>query len=393
MEQSIYTLFSKYLEDRCSEQEIMLLLKYFKISEDDSALKQLILAELSRKEILDSNLPDVDQRLDLIYTNVESYIKQKAKSNVRAIRLWTRVAVAAVIALTISVGGYLYLSNLKQTFEQTPIYANEIAPGKNTATLILSNGKKIILSGAINGKLTSDAGVSIAKTDDGQITYEIKDIETASNKINTLSTARGETYQVRLPDGTTVTLNAASSLKYPVSFTSLKLRKVELTGEAYFEVAKDKTHPFVVKTNGQEVEVLGTHFNINAYSDEANIKTTLLEGSVRVSGNDQQVVLQPNQQAVFSNDIQVKNVDVENEIAWKSGDFVFDSDDLESIMRKISRWYNVDVLYDEKPDKKMHFGGIVSRGKNISAVLKIMESTGQVSFKVQGRKITVMKTK
>ncbi|UKJ06764.1 FecR family protein [Solitalea lacus] len=389
MEQSLYSLFNKYLEDRCSEQEILVLLKHFKVSEDEAVLKQLILAELSQEEILDSDLPDVDLRLDVIYANVKSHIKQNNQSNVRTIRLWPRISVAAAIALAVTVGGYIYFNNLKQPFEQPQpsLYANDIAPGKNTATLILTNGKKIILSDAVKGELAKEAGISISKTADGQIVYEVKDIASSSNELNTLSTARGETYSVRLPDGTNVTLNAASSLKYPVSFASLKTRKVELTGEAYFEVAKDKKHPFVVTTNNQEVEVLGTHFNINAYGDEANIKTTLLEGRVRVSGNNKQVVLQPNQQAVFSNDIQVKNVDAEGQIAWKKGEFNFQNNDLKTIMRQLERWYSIEVKYQGNFDK-YSFGGSTFRNENLSEVLKVLELSG-IKFKAEGKTITV----
>jgi ferric-dicitrate binding protein FerR (iron transport regulator) len=166
---------------------------------------------------------------------------------------------------------------------------------------------------------------------------------------------------------------------------------VEINGEGYFEIVHDKQKPFKVKKEEMEITVLGTHFNVNAYEDESDIKVTLLEGSVKVANDKIVKTIKPGEQAEIKEGIEInKEINMEEVMAWKNGDFVFDGDDLESIMRKISRWYGVDVIYDAKPDKKIHFGGIVSRRKNISAVLKIMQSTGQVNFKVQGRKITVI---
>lgn len=189
-------------------------------------------------------------------------------------------------------------------------------------------------------------------------------------------------------------LNAASSLRYPTKFAG-NIRKVELTGEGYFEVAKVHI-PFVVKTLGQEVEVLGTHFNINSYKDEDDIKTTLLEGSVRVtpSGthkNNHSMLLKPGEQSQLNeHDMKVKTVDAEAIVAWKNGDFVFKGDDFRSIMNKVARWYDVEVVYKGDFDN-LKFGGYISRSKDISAVLNIMQSTGKVRFTVAGKKITVLK--
>ncbi|MNL25661.1 fec operon regulator FecR [compost metagenome] len=232
----------------------------------------------------------------------------------------------------------------------------------------------------------------ISKTDDGQLVYDIIDNGVESSRINTLSTSNGETYKVRLPDHSEVWLNAASTLKFPASFSSSKIRKVELIGEGYFEIAKDKSKPFIVKTAQQEVEVLGTHFNINSYLEEASVKTTLIEGRIKISGKSSSRILRPGQQSTFSGkgDILLTDADVDAAIAWKNNQFMFDSENIQVIMRMIARWYNVDIEYvGEISDEK--FGGGVSRFDDVSKVLKSLESTNKVHFKIEGKKILVSK--
>lgn len=233
--------------------------------------------------------------------------------------------------------------------------------------------------------------MSITKTANGQVVYTIADNnEAEANQFNTLSTAKGETYKVNLPDGTQVWLNAASSLTYPARFTSTN-RKVTLTGEGYFEVAKDKAHPFIVGTDKQDVTVLGTHFNINAYTNESATKTTLLEGSVKVTADNQQQIIKPGQQAALRNGgIKVLEIDTELATAWKNNKFIFDGDDIQYIMRMVERWYNVEIVYDTYTANEKFYGG-VSRYENVSEVLKSLESTGKIHFKVEGRKIFVRK--
>ncbi len=305
-----------------------------------------------------------------------------------AVKLWPRIAAAAAILIVLS-AGYLFL-NTSKVYQNLHTKNNDIPPGKNSATLVLSNGRRIFLSDAVKGHIADESGVSITRTADKQVVYTVKDSGIHGHEVpdmNTLSTANGQQYQVRLPDSTRVWLNAASSLKYPVSFASLKERRVELIGEGYFEVKKDKAHPFIVKTTKQEVKVLGTHFNINSYADEPT-KTTLLEGSVQVNGY---VVIKPGEQATGQGtEIKVTEADTEEALAWRNGDFIFKEEPLESIMRKVSRWYNVEVIFAEDATKNIKLGGFVSRSKNISAVLKMMELTKRVQFKVEGRKIIVL---
>lgn len=307
-------------------------------------------------------------------------------------KLWPRLIAAASIVIVIAAGGFYFYKNYDAT---NPIVnsQHDIAPGGNKAFLTLSNGKRITLTDAKTGELAEQSGVKITKAADGQLIYTVSSVSNQSNKINaynTIETPRGGTYQVRLPDGTKVWLNAASTIKYPVSFSSRQARRVLLlSGEAYFEVSKDKKHPFIVQTDQQEVKVLGTHFNINNYKDESSVKTTLLEGSIIVNN---QVILKPGEQATNNtNNISIKTVDINAAVDWKNNDFILDGESFGSIMRKISRWYDVQIIYDHPSPETIQLGGWISRNSNISAILKRMESTGKVHFKVQGRRVTITK--
>lgn len=304
---------------------------------------------------------------------------------------WPRIVAAASIVIVVGLGFYFYQSHFKN--DRQTDYANDIAPGKNKATLTLANGEKILINEANAGNIANQSGVLISKTADGQIIYKISNLQSGKLEYNTLTTTRGEQARVLLPDGSLVFLNAASSLKYPTSFSSLKDRRVELSGEGYFEISKDKTHPFIVKTAKQEVEVLGTHFNINAYTDEPAVKTTLLEGSIKLSTIDAWKILKPNEQAMLKdNGIEIQQVDTEEFIAWKNDEFLFKNDDFRTNMRKIARWYDVQVVYEANAPEDFRFGGFLSRSRNLSAVLRLMEKTGIVHFRISDRKVYVSKS-
>jgi ferric-dicitrate binding protein FerR (iron transport regulator) len=261
----------------------------------------------------------------------------------------------------------------------------------------LANGQKISLTDAQKGQIIQQKGVQISKTADGQVVYTAAtDSKESSGAIavaqyNTMETPRGGQFQLFLPDGTRVWLNAASSLKYPVDLGSAGERRVELSGEAYFEVAHNKDRPFRVITNRQVVEVLGTHFNVSAYNDEPNTKTTLLEGSVKVTGGDKSAMLKPGQEVSLTDHFKVSDVDTEEAVAWKNGYFRFDDERLETVMRKVSRWYNVDVVYRDNDVKDDLFAAVTTRFANISTLLKIMEQTGDASFSIEGSKIIISK--
>jgi len=307
-------------------------------------------------------------------------------------RLWYKVAVAAaVVAMIAGAGMYLYRQDHK-TGAALTAKTNDVAPGKQGATLTLAGGRKIRLADAADGELASEAGVRISKNSKGQLVYEIQQTSSDADRVNTLSTVKGETYQLRLPDGSMVWLNSASSLTYPAALLKDGKRRVTLQGEGYFSVAKDKAHPFVVEARGQQVEVLGTEFNINSYADEPAIRTTLLEGSVKVGTAAAHRVLKPGEQSRAGADggLSVQEIDTELAVAWKNNQFIFDNDNIEYIMRMLSRWYNVEVVYQGSvPTKK--FGGAVSRFDHISSVLKILEMTGGAQFKIEGRTVYVSK--
>jgi transmembrane sensor len=337
---------------------------------------------------------------DALLERVISVDKRRQKRSV-TFPLVRWVAAAAVL-ITVGIGAWFYFSN-QGVDRATSQYANDVPPGGNDAVLTLADGSKISLTDADEGELLETSGVRIIKAADGQLVYSI-DPAILKNQhtitFNTITTPRGGQYQVNLPDGTKVWLNAASSLKFPTTFTKLKERKVELSGEAYFEVSRNKQQPFkVISTiansyRAQEIEVLGTHFNISAYDDEPDTKTTLLEGSVNVSGRrgttSASMMLIPGQQAVLSNhQFKIQTADTEEAVAWKNGNFVFANERIESIMRKIARWYNVEVIYQGKITDN-DFVGTVPRFKNVSEALTILELTKTVHFKVEGRRITVM---
>jgi len=309
--------------------------------------------------------------------------------------LWYSAAAAAAVLLVAS-GLYLFSGyndhsrqdSIAKNTSETNI--NDILPGKQTATLTLANGKKIDLDEAAQGEIAEQNGVLISKTSGGGLIYAAKKLKTNTTEFNTLSTVKGQQYQVVLPDGSKVWLNAASSITYPANFTNLKNRMVQLRGEAYFEVAKDKSHPFIVKTEKQHVEVLGTHFNVNSYDDEKSTTTTLLEGSVKVfSGKGEKVLLPGQQSSLAKNSMLISKADVNETVAWKNGDFIFNNEEFSNILRQLSRWYNVEIV-DSGHHENLHLSGTISRSKNISTVLRALEVTGKVKFKIEEKTVVVI---
>jgi ferric-dicitrate binding protein FerR (iron transport regulator) len=273
---------------------------------------------------------------------------------------------------------------------QKPAAPQPLAPNHNQALLTLADGRTVLLNQAQRGVLARQGASQVQKTADGQLRYAAG-APLASQPLlyNTVATPRGGQYQLTLPDGSQVWLNAASSLRFPVAFGGAE-RRVELTGEAYFEVAKDARHPFKVAARGAEVTVLGTHFDVQSYADEPALATTLLEGAVQLRQGTQQTLLRPGQQAQAQPDgnIRVREVDVQHAVAWKNGYFVFNDEPIEGIMRQVARWYDVDVQYRGALTDK-DFNGKISRYKDAAAVLRMLELTGAVHFTTQGRRITV----
>ncbi|MBK0383645.1 FecR family protein [Pedobacter sp. SD-b] len=367
-------LIQKYLSGNCTETEKALIETWYLQQNLDHHL------DLTEEEQL-SDLKEVSSRLEEEYHPTRRMFK------------WSQIA-AAIVIFFIGAGLYFYKNNAKKQVNNIEKqFVKDIKPGGNKAILTLANGKKISLDDAKDGELAKQSGILITKTADGKLVYTITDPRSSNtnlNAYNMIETPRGGQYQINLPDGTKVWLNAASSLRYPTCFLGSK-REVSLKGEAYFEVAKDKTKPFRVISDLQTVEVLGTHFNINAYNDEASTKTTLLEGSVKVKSKktDRHLILEPGNQSVLANkSLFKKNVDVEEAVAWKNGQFMFVNESLESIMRKLARWYNVDVNY-ESGIASSTFTGTISKYKNVSEVLATLELTNSVHFKIKDKTITV----
>ena len=280
-------------------------------------------------------------------------------------------------------------------------YKNDVAPGGNHASLKLADGTVVLLDSIQSGTLAKQGAVTIVKNDSGRLVYRVlpgdiagSNSYTTGNPVlayNTLSTPKGGQFRVELPDGSAVWLNAASSLRFPTSFTG-KERRVELTGEAYFEVAKAPQHaqmPFIVQMNSFQVAVLGTHFNVNAYPGDAVHQVTLLQGKVRVEQGNRQQVIAPGQQATISNGITVAEADTDEAIAWKNGLFQFSNTPLVQVMQQVERWYNIHVDYNDIPEK--HFYGIISRNSSLSQVLSMLEVTGGVKFGIEGNTVKLIR--
>ena len=304
------------------------------------------------------------------------------------------LAVACLALIACAVGAIFYNHHPKP-LKENRFAKRDIHAGSSRATLTLASGKKISLDAAPDGILGEESGSSIVRTGSGQITYAVHENAPGSDTLtnvgfNSLETPLGGQYQVRLPDGTKVWLNAASKLTYPASFARNKERKVELSGEAYFEVAKvtPVNAPFIVISGKQRVEVEAARFNISGYPDDQAIKTTLLEGVGKINYNN---IIKAGEQSVNKKDsLDIVPANIKEAVAWKNGLFLFEDATLETIMKSIARWYDVEIVYSGKNVSKELFSLSVSRFDNVSATLKSLENTGFVRFRIKGKKITVL---
>ena len=308
----------------------------------------------------------------------------------QGIRWWP----AAALLVMLAAGAYFWLRPPASQSPAPMAAQKDLPPGGNKAILTLSNGARIILDSAHIGQLASQGNSTVEKADSGMLVYNQSGNGASVIQYNTLRTPRGGQYKLALPDGSVAWLNAASSIRFPASFPRHE-RVVEITGEAYFEVARNANSPFsirILSSNGTPkgtIQVLGTHFNINAYEDEPFISTTLLEGSVEISHLQRKVLLKPGEQAQLNaaGNISVAAVDTDEAVAWKNGEFLFNNANMADIMRQLSRWYNVEVSY--KDSLNVLVNGSISRDVNIFQVLHILEQTGEVHFKINGNRIEV----
>jgi transmembrane sensor len=393
--EQLKSLYQKFLSGQCTEEELNLLFLQFKIRSSDE------LIELIRQELDSTDNPTdatfeefimLSKVHDRIKPGIDSESPEKPSTSFYKQIFYSLSAAAAVlIIISLGIKFYTHRDSQKEVLVTKQKFVQDVAPGGNKAFLTLANGTKLSLTDATDGELAKQAGISIVKTEDGQLVYNVSNTSKEGNAtplFNTIETPRGGQYQINLPDGSRIWLNAASSLRYPVVFMGNE-RKVELKGEAYFEIAENKASPFRVVSNNQVVEVLGTHFNINSYPEEGSVKTTLVEGSVKIRSGNNSAMLRPGQQSQVDHSIHVKQADIYETVAWKNGKTQFSNADIKTIMRMLSRWYDVEVEYQGEMIGT-GFGGSVSRSKNISEILKLLELTGDVHFKIEGRRVTVM---
>lgn len=383
--QTFKSLLAGYYAGTLTDKERMELLALLHDPQYREQLEQLF-----TEDIADPDFKSIADResLELMYQQVQL---RKQVAPVRRIVPFRRWAVAAAAILLMVTGTYFtfFYQWEKPVLAKTQdSLKNDVAaPTYTKAVLLLMDGKEIIVDTTANSQVAVQENTDILKTGYGHLIYKNNSSLQANGTghMNKLTVPNGSRpLQLTLTDGTEIWLNAGSSITYPVAFTTGE-RKVQLSGEAYFEVAKDATRKFIVSANGVETEVLGTHFNINAYADEDQQKITLLEGAVRVSNSGQLIALKPGQQARVAGNQKpetINNIDPEETMAWKDGYFDFRGTDIKSVMRQLSHWYNVEIEYNGKTTD-YHFSGIINRNNNISQVLKMLQSTGGVRFKIE----------
>lgn len=385
LQERLSYLLDRYLARECNQEEIAELHQLLQQPEARELITQLSVSTLTAGEQLLLNLPaGAEEQL------FEQLHRRPAR--VFTLRSVSRIAAAAVLLLAVAGGWWLY--HTKKQYPKVAISQTDIAPGSDKAVLTLSDGKKIVLDSVAGGSVTDPGGVSIINLNHQRLSYE----NSGTAKVvayNTLTTPRGGQYQIVLPDGTHVWLDAASSLRFPTAFTGAD-RTVQLTGEAYFEVASQASQPFTVQTGEVSVLALGTSFNIMAYTNEANTAATLVQGSVKVTaGAGESVVLTPGRQATVqhgSTVIKTGMADVAEVLSWKDGLFSFSNVSIQALMRQLERWYDVDVEYEgDIPD--YHFNGTVSRRQYVGQLLEILEESGEVKFTLTGNKIIVKRAK
>lgn len=357
--------------------------------------KQLVEQWFAKNLIESSSIPDqlrIMEADDRIWANLNHHIQQVRKGK-SIVRLWPRFAAAGVIVVLLSFCGYFFYRHNLETQQLVELKSGgDILPGNNKAILTLADGKKITLSDTEKGLIAQQGGTEINKYDGGGIAYKASETNNQPLLYNTISTPRGGMYKLVLADGTIVVLNAMSSITYPTAFSG-KERKVTLAGEAYFTVAHNAQKPFKVVSAHQTVEVLGTQFNVSAYHDEQAIATTLVSGNVKITNARQETVyLKPGQQAqTTADEMTTTTVDLEEAVAWKDGFFHFNNADIPTVMRALSRWYDVTIEYQGSPTKR-RFTGDIYRDIPISKALAII-SYLKIRFRVEDKKIIVIQPK
>lgn len=399
MKQSQLKLFlEKFAAEAASDQEKFQFLEWLKtlpVEEVERVLDQY-------SNILDEKYPPGEEVNKELFAGIEAVLdeqdnypeKKGNRGKVISIPLFYKIAAASLLIFMLAIAGYFVLktaspSPLAKT-KQLPAPHNGWLPGTNKAVLTLADNSVVVLDDSVNGQIARQGTTRIAKLANGQLIYNAAGNDKPAQLLfNTLTTPKGGQFKLTLPDGSKVWLNAASSIRYPIAFTGNK-REVYITGEAYFEVVHDNRMPFHVVANGMDVEDIGTSFNINAYDNEAVIKATLVEGEIKVAMGNREQHLLPGQQTFLDQSGKftlIKNADVELAIAWKNGFTKFKSADIESIMRQVERWYDIEVVYEGNIPVRNFTGG-VTRDSNLSELLKILELSN-IHFRKDGKKLIV----
>lgn len=393
--------FVRYLADEASPEEIKYLIQQLGRKKSEDELKAIIRQQLG-SDINPTEQTRRDWELilkDNSYKAIAAHIEER-KSKEDYItnglrphpKTWLKLSLAAVITLLIASSIFIIFNNRREGHLHLPAKAlaeHDIAPGGNKATLTLADGTKITLDSTKMGIISIQGNTKVIKQNNGLLTYNKSQARQSQTLFNTISTPKGGQYQIVLSDGTKVWLNAASSIRFPSEFSG-KSREVVVTGEAYFEVTSDPEMPFNVLVNGVTVRVLGTHFNVMAYKDEPVVKVTLLEGAIKVTEGDKSALLKPRQQLQISPTgklITVENVNMQGIIAWKNNQFWFHDDSIQTVMRALSRWYNMKVVIEGEIPQ--HFGGYISRDLYVSQVVEALQATSHIQYKIQDSTIIV----
>lgn len=413
-EQRARYLLSLYFRQGCTPGEQQELYSWIHDADDDEGLRRIlqeVWADFTPVDVIDGDR--AQQMLSRILTKetpairddtkeapadgaeIRRLVSRPVKGRVRLIgRKWTAAAAVLIVGGALS---YHYFMGARPAappvapigITKTAVLKDDVLPGTTKATLTLGDGSAIVLD-TVAGTAVASQGTTRIVKQNGRVIYQNDAAPSTGLIYNTLSTARGHEYPLTLSDGTKVWLNASSSIRFPVLFSE-KERTVEITGEVYFEVAKN-SKPFSVSVGGARVEVLGTHFNINAYEDEARLNTTLLEGTVRITRGTSSLLLAPGQQAQIQKSGTIdlnRNADTEEAISWTQGYFHFTDASLETVLRQLSRWYDVDVIYEKKSADET-FSGDIQKSLSLSQVLKILDKS-QVKFQISGKRLIVIK--
>ncbi|RQO69714.1 hypothetical protein DBR43_16755 [Pedobacter sp. KBW06] len=382
-------LIQKYINGTASPEEREQLLNWYR-SQQPETVEWPSARETEEKQVYDRMLSNIDRHIDASYPQPVPLSK------------WYYIAAAAAIFMVGSFATVLYLDKAAPEKVQVLTYKNDVKPGGNKAILKLADGSELVLDGATKATFAHQEGLNIARISDGQLAFDKQpkgaQTESGTPKYNTISTPKGGQYRIILPDGTKVWLNAISSIRFP-SYFSAGERRVEITGEAYFEVSKNKQMPFRVISGQQVLEVLGTKFNINAYTNEPQINTTLAEGSIRLNriNTSESSILKPGEQAQLKTGnsrlaAKIVAADLDEALAWKNDAFVFNDMPITEIMQQIERWYDVELVYSgAKPD--LRFTGIIPRNSNLSTFLRVLEGSGGLKFGIEHKKVFIQSTR